>query len=944
MRNFYFILLLLIAFQSSATHIVGGEINYVDLGGYNYEITLTVYRDCLNGLAQFDEPAAIGIFDQFNNLIYNEQVYYNDSEMVPPAYTAPCLIPPTNICYDMAHYITDVYLPPIPGGYQIVYERCCRNGTIINIQNPLAAGATYYATIPDTGLAAVNSNPVFKNRPPTFICVGEPFTFDHSATDADGDSLVYTLCDPINGPPSLSQTTPQPNPPFDPPFNTVSWQAPYSASNEFGGVPLVIDPVTGILTCTPNTLGQFVYGVCVQEYRNGIYLGETHRDFQVNMVNCPKVTVTTVANSISECGSLTANFIANGSNIGSYHWDFGDSTSVNDTSNLANPSYTYPDTGTYNVTLIAYSSYNDSCNATAITTVTLYPPLHPNFTYTYPPCTDSVFFADSSIPYNDTITSWGWNFGDGSADTTENPLHIYSSVGTFPVTFVIKSLHGCVDTLMKSVDLTNFSADFICVTGCTDSAFFMDSLNLFKDTVNTLTWNFGDSSTSTGPDPLHIYNEPGQYSVSLIITTDRGCVDTVTKTIAISNFKADFTYLDFPCNDSVYFTDNSLQIGDTANQWNWNFGDGGSSTNTDPIYVYNTGGNFTIKLIASTKKGCTDTVTKTIDLSKFKADFNYYVGCNDSAFFKDTLSFINDSLKALKWNFGDNSTSTAANVYHIYNNPVNYSVSLMITTGNGCIDTVTKTIAVTGLKTDFNYTTVPCNDSVSFQDNTVQNGDPVKSWNWDFGNSGNSTGVNPIHVFHGAGNFSVTLITTTQKGCTDSVTKAISIAGASKADFSTLTMPCRPEVQFNNSSINALSYNWNFGDGTSSNEPNPMHVYNEQGTYHVTLYINEGTFCIDSMTNVLDYASAEMLAHFLPNAFTPNNDGLNDKFIVTGDNPCEVVELIVYNRWGQIIYDTKDISSGWDGTLSGTVVAEGVYVYILKGEGWSRYGTVTVIK
>ncbi|MBL0288377.1 MAG: hypothetical protein IPQ19_13490 [Bacteroidetes bacterium] len=128
-----------------------------------------------------------------------------------------------------------------------------------------------------------NSNPVFTNFPPVVICANKPIIFDHSAIDRDGDSLVYKLCKPFEG---GSQFDPSGDFPVSPPFIEVDFASPYSLQNILGGIPLVINSKTGLLSGTPNTIGQFVVGVCVSEFRNGIFIGETKRDFQFNVADC----------------------------------------------------------------------------------------------------------------------------------------------------------------------------------------------------------------------------------------------------------------------------------------------------------------------------------------------------------------------------------------------------------------------------------------------------------------------------------------------------------------------------------------------------------------------------------------------------------------------------------------------------------------------------------
>ena len=182
-KAFTLFLILLASRPAFSTHIVGGEMNYKPLGNGDYEITMLIYRDCFNGQAPFDEPASIGVFDINNQLVTSFEIYLESIETIANAINSPCLIPPSDVCYEVGHYTAIVNLPPLAGGYTLAYQRCCRNHTFINIQNPGAVGATIVATIPDAAAFPQDANPVFKNLPPTFICLDAPFIFDHSATE-----------------------------------------------------------------------------------------------------------------------------------------------------------------------------------------------------------------------------------------------------------------------------------------------------------------------------------------------------------------------------------------------------------------------------------------------------------------------------------------------------------------------------------------------------------------------------------------------------------------------------------------------------------------------------------------------------------------------------------------------------------------------------------------
>jgi hypothetical protein len=188
------------ATRLSATHIVGGEIQYECLG-FNaatqvgtYRIILHVYRDCFNGQAPFDQQAAITIFQMGPTV--SEWVTVNPTPVItniPPETNNPCLIPPNNICVEEGLYVATVNLPYNPAGYTITYQRCCRNNTIDNVINPGQSGSTYTIFLSGQAQLTCNSSPEYSAFPPIVICNNQPLVFDHSATDAQGDQLVYSL-------------------------------------------------------------------------------------------------------------------------------------------------------------------------------------------------------------------------------------------------------------------------------------------------------------------------------------------------------------------------------------------------------------------------------------------------------------------------------------------------------------------------------------------------------------------------------------------------------------------------------------------------------------------------------------------------------------------------------------------------------------------------------
>ena len=457
MRKLYLIALLCaLAGSAFATHIVGGELNYTCLGNNQYEITLVVFRDCYNGSpnAYFDDPASIGIFDRTNKLLQEIRIPLMGDDTLSPVLSNPCLVVPPNVCVHTTTYRTVVNLPPIIGGYQIAYQRCCRNQTLANIIDPLATGATYMVEISEKALLECNSNPKFQQWPPIYICANEPISFDQSAIDADGDSIVYRLCTPLTG---ADQVNPQPQPPNNPPYAPVTWiDPPYGVSNMLngspGGEPLQIDLHTGLLTGLPNTVGQFVVGICVEEYRDGELISTTRRDFQYNVGVCGEATAAFFAPEI-QCTSLTVQFLNESQGGQDYIWYFNDPANPGATSTEENPAYAYADTGLYTVTLIADPAGN--CRDTFERTIHLLPAsLVADFSYEATGCSDTLWvqFTDLSTDAVSTPVEWTWTVNPGGFVFHEqHPLIPLTKKGTASVGLLVTAANGC--QVYKSVNI-----------------------------------------------------------------------------------------------------------------------------------------------------------------------------------------------------------------------------------------------------------------------------------------------------------------------------------------------------------------------------------------------------------------------------------------------------------------------------------------------------------
>jgi gliding motility-associated-like protein len=632
-----FLFFILLSLNSFATHVIGGEIYYECLGNDNYRITLKVYRDCFNGVPALDNPAYVSVFDNNGTVVNTIQFFLKTVTNIPPSVNNPCLVLPPDVCVEEGYYSEIVYLPFLAGGYTLSYQRCCRNQTILNIVNPGATGATYTTHIDDIALTTCNSNPHFKFFPPIGVCINDPLIFDHSAIDPDGDSLAYELCDPFVG---ADQNCPVPDngtcvvgarggPIAAPPYPFVIWQGGFSGNYPLTSSPaLSIDPITGLLTGTPTQLGQYVVGVCVKEYRNGVLLSVNKRDFQFNVVVCA-ASVATVPNQAVYCDGLTVDFSNASVNASTYFWNFGDPNTISDTSNLSSPSYTYSDTGQYTAMLVI--NPGTQCVDTAFTSFGIYPllPAIANFS--------NQCFAGNNFNFNASgtfgpTTTFSWNFGPDASPSTsvmQNPAGInYTAAGTYPVSVTMDE-KGCSKTTAVNVEIYPQPMEvftFIPLVGCAPyTVQYGDSSN----TGNTLfyNWNFG-SQTSSASTPVITYNNPGTYSfdLQLIAETSRGCRDTFN-----------YSYSDVitvnPSPTAAFTVDNkvlsifepNITVSDSSSGAAFcmlDFGDGDTSSVCNILHTYQNPGKYTITQVVLNEFGCPDTFRINIVVEN---EYRFYV-------------------------------------------------------------------------------------------------------------------------------------------------------------------------------------------------------------------------------------------------------------------------------------------------------------------------------
>ena len=881
---YYIVLILFLLYnKASATHIVGGEIYYTCVGSNNYKITLKLYRDCYNGQAPFDSPAFVSIYNASSGLLNTLSMNYVGPNPIPPLVISPCLVPPANVCVEEAIYEQTVNLPPLAGGYNIVYQRCCRNGTITNLFDPGGTGASYLAHIPDPGLANCNSSPRFSNFPPLFLCSNVNFNFDHVATDPDGDLLVYSFCDPYSG---ASSTIPAPNPPDPPPFPFVNYLAGYTGANPIDANPAFnINASTGFITGTPTTIGQYVVGVCVSEYRNGVLLSTNKRDFQFNILFCDAAIASIPAQTLF-CNGFTVNFNGAASvNSNTYYWDFGDLTTNADTSNLMSTSYTYPDSGIYNVMLIAFDPVGN-CYDTAFTNFEVYPLLAADVTSPQPQCFENNsfdFLAGGNFAADATFL---WDFGVGAipqTSTQQNPTGInFSTLGASSVLLTI-SQYGCTDTFVGNGNVLTVSKPVaeiapinqFCVG--TQIDFVNNSTN-----SNAWDWDFGIngilSDTSHLFQPQYVFPDTGIYNITLIAYNQGLCSDTANLSFWVfPSLNPLIIGAEDQCfeNNSFDFEAGGAFTIDAV--FDWNFGSTASTTQTviqnPQDIVFSQLGNYPVTLTMS-QYGCTKSITDSVGLypspeARFIIDGGF--GCSPVY-----TQFIDSSSAATpmiyNWNLGDNNSINIQNPSYSYVDTGAYTISLTVITTIGCVDTSTYILP------------------------------------------------NAVHVY------------------------PYPIAGIVAEPLEASIF--NPLISFSDTSKMAVFCALRISDGTYIENCDYTHTFKDTGYFKVTQIVKNELNCTDSISlTVYIYPEFRL---FIPDAFTPNGDGLNDIFKPSTIGLKEY-DFEIYNRWGENIYSSNGPEDGWNGSFKGNSAPQGVYVYLLKvvdikGNSRTYNGKVVLIR
>jgi gliding motility-associated-like protein len=548
---------------------------------------------------------------------------------------------------------------------------------------------------------------------------------------------------------------------------------------------------------------------------------------------------------------------------------------------------------------------------------------------------DSIPFTNQSTVAQGTIASYDWIFGDGGVSSNTNPYHTYTSCGVKAVTLVSTSDSGCVNAQTKQVIVfckptatietadvcANITANFSGITSVSTDG-----------TISAYSWNFGNGQTSSA-STANISYLSGNYNVSLIVQSNNGCLDTTSVPIEIFPVpSAGFNVNDSCFGTSTCFTNTSSISSGNISSYCWDFN--GSintceSSNQTPCNIFPAVGTYNTTLITTSDKGCLDTITKTHTIFPLPVvNFSSSDVCiGNKVNFTNNTSISSGSIGNYSWNFGDNKTSNVVDPINNYLNSGTYSVSLIATSDKGCLDSLKKTVNVYP-KPEANFESnllEGCEPlCVNLNNLSTTNNNPpnsISQYFWEASNGWSSNSNSPTNVCFDAGDYDVKLTIVSDKGCSDTISfiNYLHSYPLPVADFKfnpASTTILQSSITFVDESTGGKTISWDFGDNDTTyliDGENLIHTYADTGEYIVTQIVISEYGCIDSIKKTVIIGPD--WTFYIPNAFTPNEDGINDFYNGKGYGIKEYA-LIIFDRWGNLIARIDDINSkGWNGTV-----------------------------
>lgn len=591
-----------------------------------------------------------------------------------------------------------------------------------------------------------------------------------------------------------------------------------------------------------------LYRAVITEDGNDIYAD--YATVTVNPLPIPSFTAATVCFN-NPTSLVNTSLIASGSILSS-NWNFNDGKG----SSITSPTYTFALAKTHSVKLIVVS--DKLCKDSVTQNVVVSPLPATDFTVTNVCENKTMSFTNNTSLAGATL-AYTWTFGNGGPTSSlTDPTHVYPVKGSYDVTLNAVANGLCSKSLTKTVTVyENPVADFSFTNICDGTA--MNFVNTSYITSGNLSyaWDFGDAgATSTLLNPTNKFSQADTFHVKLTVTSANACENMIAKKVQVYAMPVvDFTPTSNCFGQATIFKNNST-ITSGSMTYAWDFKNGNTSVALNPTQTYNSAGSYYAKLTAISDWSCTASKEKEVIIHyNPKAQFSYNNICaNDTVRLVNMSSSYGDNI-TYSWNFGDASgLNTSTNPLKSYSIANTYPVKLIVTSSFGCKDSVTQNVMVyPNPKSNFTFSTLTCGGAATqFTSSATLASGIIKTYNWDFGTGSTSNLKNPNYKFGIDGSFKTILTVTTDKGCSDTISKIVSIASQPVSKFVNKNTCATTAMPFTNKSTSVdvtTSYLWTFGDslGTST-DANPTYVYSKPGTYKVKLVVQNGNSCIDSST------------------------------------------------------------------------------------------------
>ena len=567
---------------------------------------------------------------------------------------------------------------------------------------------------------------------------------------------------------------------------------------------------------------------------------------------------------------------------------------------------------------------------------------------------DTIHFNGNSGLLTANI-GWQWSFGS----SINNPLQ-QLNLGVNAIRLIVINLdNNCSDTLDQIVEIYPLPiADFTANEACLG----YPTIYTNNSSANVVNWEYtmndgiGNSSL---PSPNYIYQNSGIFHPNLVVISDFGCTAAHSIILEVNDLPvADFLVENNCIGEENIFTDLSTISNGNISNWEYVFGDSTiNGLSPNELHQYTLSGVYNVTLNVTSDKGCESYVIK--ETKVFDApiiDFTSEQFCfGIPTSFTNFSTLNNGNIITFDWDFGDDIGATSfKHPNYTFSKSGAYSVTLSATSDLGCVSSLMQNITIFELpSTAFSTDITAClGDKTRFTDHSISANSSIISWEWNIGDGTIFAIQNATHQYDYAGNFDVTLTVITSQGCTHDTTiaNAVEVFNNPIADFNASsynTTELTSEINFYNNSSGANSYFWNFDNSMTSHETNPTIDFSDIRVYDVLLQVVSADGCEGEIIKTINITPQFTL--YTPNAFTPNGDGNNDIFLSEG-NGVDSFEMIVFDRWGGIVFESSDIEYGWNGLdASAKSVGIGTYMYHISlydynGKLWIYNGELNLMR